>query len=301
MQAPVSFDALLPAEMARKAEDAGITKSRLSNFSMFALAVLAGAFIAMGAVISTTATTAGSSLPYGILRLVAGFTFSLGLILVIVAGAELFTGNNLIIMAWAGRKVSTALLLRNWVIVYVGNFVGSILTALMMFLSRQYLFSAGALGLNALNIAHTKTSLDFFQAVVLGIVCNALVCLAVWLCMSARSATDKVMLIIPPIATFVAAGFEHSIANMYFIPVALFIKAWGGESFWTLIGKTAADFPNLTWLNFFVGNLLPVTIGNIIGGAVMVGLVYWSVYLRHPIASQPTAGIGKPIDIKSGD
>jgi formate transporter len=281
MQTPISIDALLPAEMARKAEDVGINKSRLGGFSMFVLAVLAGAFIAMGAIISTTATTGGSGLPFGVLRLIAGTTFSLGLILVIVAGAELFTGNNLIVMAWASHKVTTWQLLRNWLIVYVGNFTGSILTALLMFLSGQYRFSSGAVGLNALNIANAKVSLEFMQAIVLGIFCNALVCLAVWLCMSARSATDRVVLIIPPIATFVAAGFEHSIANMYFIPEALFIKAWANADFWTLIGKTAADYPNLSWFNFFFANLLPVTIGNIIGGAVMVGLVYWSVYLRR--------------------
>jgi len=217
-------------------------------------------------------------------------TFSLGLILVVIAGAELFTGNNLIVMAWAGRKVTTAQLLRNWVIVYLGNFVGSIVTAYLMFLSKQYMFSSGALGLNVLNIAHGKTGLGFTQALVLGIFCNALVCLAVWLCMGARSSTDRVLLIIPPITAFVAAGFEHSIANMYFIPVALFIKAGAAPAFWEAIGKTAADFPNLTWGKFFLANLVPVTIGNIIGGALMVGLAYWSIYLRPSWTGRPGLG-----------
>jgi formate transporter FocA len=280
MQEQISFDALMPPEMAGKAENVGVSKAQLSSFRMFALAILAGAFIALGAIFSTTATTGGSALPYGVVRILAGLTFSLGLILVVVAGAELFTGNNLIIMAWASRKVSTLQLLRNWVIVYVGNFVGSILTAYLMFLGKQYEASNGALGLNALNIANTKVSLGFLQAIVLGIFCNALVCLAIWLCMSARSTTDRVLAIIPPISAFVAAGFEHSIANMYFIPVALFIRAGASSTFWTNIGKTAADFPNLTWGNFFLANLLPVTIGNIIGGAGMVGLMYWLIYLR---------------------
>ncbi|MBI5943290.1 MAG: formate transporter FocA [Chloroflexi bacterium] len=276
--------------MAGKAENTGVNKSKLNSFRMFALAVLAGAFIALGAVFSTTATTGGSALPYGIVRIVGGLTFSLGLILVVVAGAELFTGNNLIVMAWASHKVTTAQLLRNWIIVYLGNFIGSVLTAYMMFLSKQYLFSGGTLGLNALTIAHTKSGLEFMQAIVLGIFCNALVCLAVWLCMSARSTTDRVLAIVPPITAFVAAGFEHSIANMYFIPAALFIKAGASPEFWTQIGKTAADFPNLTWGNFFLANLIPVTIGNIIGGAVMVGLVYWSIYLRTAAktAANPT-------------
>jgi len=280
LPAPISFDSLVPPEMANKAEDVGVKKAALGFYRMFALAVLAGAFIAMGAIFSTTATTGGSALPYGVTKVIGGLTFSLGLILVVIAGAELFTGNNLIVMAWASRKVTTLALVRNWVIVYLGNFAGSFLTAYMMYLSRQYTFSGGALGLNALNIAHAKTSLGFTQALVLGIFCNALVCLAVWLCMSARSAVDRVFLVIPPISAFVAAGFEHSIANMYFIPVALFIKAWAGADFWTQAGKTAADFPNLTWSNFFLANLLPVTIGNIIGGAVMVGLAYWFIYLR---------------------
>jgi formate transporter FocA len=289
-QPTFSFDALVPPQMAGKAENVGVSKAQLNSFRMFALAVLAGAFIALGAIFSTTATTGGSSLPYGVVRILAGLTFSLGLILVVVAGAELFTGNNLIVMAWASHKVSTMQLLRNWVVVYIGNFVGSILTAYMMFLSRQYEMSNGAIGLTALNIANAKTGLDFIPALVLGIFCNALVCLAVWLCMSARSTTDRVLAIVPPISAFVAAGFEHSIANMYFIPVGLFIKAGASDAFWTNIGKTAADFSNLTWGDFFLANLLPVTIGNIIGGAVMVGLVYWSIYLRTtaPATAKPT-------------
>jgi len=280
MQEPLSFDALMPAEMAAKAEDVGVSKAHLSAVRMFSLAILAGAFIAMGAIFSTTATTGGSAMPFGVVRLIAGLTFSLGLILVIVAGAELFTGNNLIVMAWASGKVSTWQLLRNWGIVYVGNFVGAILTAFIMFLSKQYMLSGGALGLNALNTAQAKTSLGFTQAIVLGIFCNALVCLAVWLCMSARTTTDRILAIVPPITAFVAAGFEHSIANMYFIPIGLFIKAGAPPEFWAAIGKTAADFPHITWSNFFLVNLLPVTIGNIVGGALMVGLAYWSIYRR---------------------
>jgi formate transporter FocA len=295
-QPTFSFDALMPPQMAGKAENVGVSKSQLNSFRMFALAILAGAFIALGAIFSTTATTGGSALPYGVVRILAGLTFSLGLILVVIAGAELFTGNNLIVMAWASHKVSTTQLLRNWVVVYLGNFVGSILTAYMMFLSRQYEMSNGALGLNALNIANAKSGLDFVPALVLGIFCNALVCLAVWLCMSARSTTDRVLAIVPPISAFVAAGFEHSIANMYFIPIGLFIKAGATDAFWTSIGKTAADFSNLTWGNFFLANLLPVTIGNIIGGAVMVGLVYWSIYLRTATTVMATPPQMKPAE-----
>jgi formate transporter FocA len=267
--------------MAKKAENTGVNKVNLGPFRMLALAVLAGAFIALGAVFMTTVTAGASGvLPYGIARLLGGVAFCLGLILVVVAGAELFTGNNLIVMAWASRKVTTGKLLRNWIIVYVGNFVGAVLTAYGVYLSGQYAFGQGAVGLQALTIANAKVGLGFTQAVVLGVFCNALVCLAVWLCMSARTTTDRILSILFPISAFVAAGFEHSIANMYFIPVALFIKNGAPEAFWANIDKTAADFSNVTWGNFFVANLLPVTIGNIIGGVLMVGLVYWFIYLR---------------------
>lgn len=293
MSAEFNIDALIPADMASKAEAIGIKKAAMPFWNMFVLAILAGAFIGLGAIFATT-VSAGSiaikdaagaaafatGLPYGVIRLLTGLVFTLGLILVVVGGAELFTGNNLIVMAFMNGKVTITQLLRNWGIVYLGNFVGSIATALIMFYTKQYSFGGGSVGLNALNIGEAKSSLGFVQALALGIMCNALVCLAVWLCYSARSTTDKIMAIIPPIAAFVAAGFEHSIANMYFIPVALFIKTWGDPKFFETIGKTAENFPNLTWGNFFIKNLLPVTIGNIIGGAVMVGLVYWFVYLR---------------------
>ena len=276
-----NLDALVPGTMAEKAESSGVAKVGLGPFRMFALAVLAGAFVALGAVFATTVTTGASGeMPYGIIKLVGGLAFCLGLILVIGAGAELFTGNNLIVMAWAHRKVTTGQLLRNWTIVYVGNFVGAMLTAVGMLVSKQYTFNGGAVGLNALNIANGKVQLDFMQAIMLGVFCNALVCLAVWLCIGARSATDKILAIIFPVTAFVAAGFEHSVANMFFIPIGLLIKATAGAEFWRAIGKTAVDYNHLTWSNFFLVNLLPVTIGNIIGGALMVGGVYWFIYIR---------------------
>ncbi len=275
----VSFDALLPAEMAVKAAETGVKKTGLDLLRMFLLAILAGAFIAMGAIFATTVSAGGSALPYGIVRLLAGITFTLGLILVVVSGSELFTGNSLIIIAFANRRISLGALLRNWGVVYLGNFVGAVLTAYLMFLTRQYTFGSGSIGLAALNTGEAKTALGFVQAIVLGIFCNALVCMAVWMCYSARSTIDKILAIIPPISAFVAAGFEHSIANMYFIPVALFIKQLGTPAFFEAIKKTPADFPHLTWSNFFLANLLPVTIGNIIGGVVMVGLMYWFIYL----------------------
>lgn len=277
----ISIDALMPPQMADRAEAIGIKKANTDFWTMFALAVLAGAFIGSGSMFATVVTAdAAGKLSYGVTRLLGGIVFAVGLILVVVAGAELFTGNNLIVMAWANRKVSTGKLLRNWAIVYAGNLVGSVATAVLVFLGRQYTFGSGAVGLQALNTAASKTSLDVFQALALGIICNALVCMAVWLCYSARSTTDKILSIIFPVSAFVAGGFEHSIANMYFIPMGMLIKSFATPDFWAKIGKTAADYASLTWGNFVFVNLLPVTIGNIIGGAGLVGLVYWFAFLR---------------------
>ncbi len=297
----MTIDALLPAEMALRAEKIGVSKAHMSLFTMFALGVLAGIFIALGAIFATTVTapTMGVDpatgaplakwLPFGITKLIGGVSFCLGLILVVVAGAELFTGNNLIIMAWANRRISTSSLLRNWAIVYVGNFVGAILTVIVMLLSGQYTFGNGAVGLNALNIAQVKVGYGFIQAVFLGSLCNMLVCLAVWLVFSARTTTDKILSIIFPITAFVAAGFEHSIANMYFIPIGLGIKQFAGDAFWSSIGSSAANYAALTWGNFLLRNLLPVTIGNIIGGALGVGVVYYVIYLRNKPSNNMSA------------
>jgi formate/nitrite transporter len=288
----IRIDALLPAEMAARAEFLGIRKAEMPFLKMFMLAVLAGAFIAFGAIFATTigagamAVTASdgavafnTGLPYGVTRLLMGIVFSLGLILVVVGGAELFTGNNLIVMAWANGKVTGSALLRNWVIVYLGNFVGSIGTVLLMFFSRQYTFGANSVGITALRIGVAKVDLNFIQAVALGILCNVLVCLAVWLTYSARSTLDKIAAIIFPITAFVAVGFEHSVANMYFIPYALFIKNFDPE-FVTMVGDKVTKLDLLTWQAFFINNLIPVTIGNIIGGAVLVAGLYWAIFLR---------------------
>jgi formate/nitrite transporter len=288
----VRIDALLPQEMATRAEYLGVRKAEMPFLKMFMLAVLAGAFISLGAIFATTVSAGGmtvtgldgtvvfnTGLPYGVTRLLTGFAFSLGLILVVVGGAELFTGNNLIVMAWANGKVTGGALLRNWVIVYLGNFVGSIGTVVLMFLTKQHTFGANSVGIAALKIGVAKVDLTFLQAVALGILANGLVCLAVWLTYSARSTMDKILAIIFPITAFVAAGFEHSIANMYFIPYALFIKDFD-RNFVTTVGDKVANLDLLTWQAFLVNNLIPVTIGNIIGGAVLVAAIYWAIFLR---------------------
>lgn len=281
MESTPSFDAIAPAGMAEKAVQGGIKKAALPVSTMLVLAFLAGAYIAMGAIFATTVTTgAAGMLSFGVTKLLSGLTFCLGLILVVVGGAELFTGNMLLSMAWADGKISLGALLRNWSMVYLANFAGSVTMAALIFFSGQYTFGGGAIGLNMLSIGEAKTSLAFIPAMCLGILCNMAVCLAVWLTYSARSTTDKILAIIFPISMFVAVGFEHSVANMYFIPAALFVKYGAAPAFFETIQKTPADFPHLTWSNFLVGNLLPVTIGNIIGGMVLVGLVYWFAYLR---------------------
>ncbi len=278
MNQELRIDALLPPEMARRAEYIGVSKAEAPALRTFVLAVLAGAFIALGAIFATTvAAGTTAALPFGVAKLLIGLVFCLGLILVIVGGAELFTGNNLIVMAWASRKVTTTGLLRNWAIVYAGNFVGAVGTAVLLFLSRQYTFGGGAIGSTALAIANGKVSLDWLQALMLGVLCNILVCLAVWLTFSARSTIDKIAAIIFPISAFVAAGFEHSVANMYFIPIGLLIKQFDTA----FTAASGLDLTMLTWGRFLAGNLLPVTLGNIIGGSVFVAAVYWSVFLRQ--------------------
>ncbi|MCP4309747.1 MAG: formate transporter FocA [Bacteroidetes bacterium] len=274
-----SMEGLLPHEMAGKAEEIGVAKAHQEILKTTLLAVLAGAFIAFGAVFATLVTS-GSELSFGLTKLLGGIAFSLGLILVVVGGAELFTGNNLLTMAWASRKVSTWQMLRNWIIVYFGNMLGAYSILILMFMSGHYLFGKGVTGDNILHIAEAKCQLGFIQAIVLGILCNILVCLAIWLCYSARSTQGKILAIIFPITAFVAAGFEHSVANMYFIPMGLLVKRSADPELWRSLDVDPSHFESLNLGNYFMNNLLPVTIGNIIGGAVFVGLAYWFIYLR---------------------
>ena len=273
----LQLDPYAPAEIAARVETAGVAKARLDLLSLLTLGGLAGAFIAIGAQLSTVVAI-DSTLGYGPTRLLAGVAFSIGLILVVIAGAELFTGNTLLVMAWLGRKVTTLALLRNWGVAYVANFGGALATAILVFASGQWSLAGDSVGASALLTANAKVNLSFGDAVVRGILCNALVNLAVWLCFSARSNVDKIFAIIPPIAGFVAAGFEHSIANMYFIPIGIWLRE--KSTVVQVAGVDAADLDRLTWGGFLLHNLLPVTIGNIIGGGLLVAAVYWLVYLR---------------------
>ncbi|MBW1758948.1 MAG: formate/nitrite transporter family protein [Deltaproteobacteria bacterium] len=267
-------DAYSPQEISERVKNVGTIKANRDFLSTFVLALLAGAFISFGAVFFTLVIH-DSSLPLGLTKLLGGLVFCLGLILVVIAGAELFTGNNLIVMAYVHKEITLYKLLRNWVIVYIGNLVGALSMVMWIYLTRQWEGNNFLIGTKALLIANAKVNLPFMVALTRGVMCNVLVCLAVWLCFSGRSVTDKILAIIFPITAFVALGFEHSVANMYFIPMGIILK-----SVPAVVSKVSADLSNLTWLGFAVKNLIPVTIGNIIGGGVLVAAVYWLIYER---------------------
>jgi formate/nitrite transporter len=272
-------EAYTPSEIARLVETRGVSKARGALLPTFSLGVLAGAFIALGAVLSTVVGT-GSAVGLGPTRWLAGLAFSVGLILVVVAGAELFTGNNLVVMSLVDGHITLVQLLRNWAVVFAGNFVGAVSVVVMVWVGDGWSLGGGEVGVSALSIAATKTSLPFEVVFVRGILCNVLVCLAVWLAMAGKSVVDKVFAIIFPIAAFVAAGFEHSVANMYFIPQGLLLRDEQGLEERALdAGLTPDQLASLD-VGGFVSNLTAATLGNIIGGGLLVGLVYWFVYLR---------------------
>jgi formate/nitrite transporter len=264
-----SFDAYTPKEIADKVQAVGVAKAHLPTLPTLMLGMVAGGFIALGAMYYTIVIS-DTQLSFGLARVLGGCAFSLGLILVVVAGAELFTGNNLLVMAWADRKITLAELTRNWLLVYAANAAGAIGLALIVYLSHHADMNHGAIGLAYLKIAAAKTTLPFAEAFFKGVLCNLLVCLAVWLALAGHSVTDKVIAIVFPISAFVAAGFEHSIANMYFIPLGIFLHDGG---------LTAEDIntATLTWAGF-AQNLIPVTLGNIVGGSGLVALVYYTIY-----------------------
>ena len=279
-KAPGIIGGTLPPDMALACEAAGATKAGRDALALLVLGVLAGAFIAFGAMFMTVVLSGAGDLPFGGARLLAGLVFSLGLILVIVGGAELFTGDSLMILACASRRISIAALARTWTLVYIGNIAGALGTAALVFLAGQHGFGNGAVGKTALTVASAKAALPTVQLFFLAVLCNVLVCLAVWMSFGARSAADKVLVIVPPVAAFVAAGFEHSIANIYFLPYALAIKAFAGPEFWAAIGQDASAYAGLT-IQAALHNIAVATVGNLIGGSLMVGAVYWFLYLRR--------------------
>lgn len=259
---PLVSDAYPPQEIARKVERLGVAKAHTDTITLLVLAVLAGAFISLGALFFTVVITE-STLGFGLTRLLGGLSFCLGLILVVIAGAELFTGNNLIAMAWASGLIGTREVARNWLLAYIGNVAGCLGTVLLVMWGRVASLGGGAVGETAIQIARSKASLSLAEAFTRGILCNALVCLAVWLALGARSVTDKILAIVFPITAFVAIGFEHSIANWFFLPFGL-----------------ALDAEGVVPMGGVVRNLVAATAGNIVGGTLLVTGVYWIAYLR---------------------
>jgi formate/nitrite transporter len=258
------------------ASTVGVAKATSPWFSVFVLGVLAGAYIGFGGLFSSIVTfDSAAKVGVGITKMLGGAAFSLGLILVIIAGAELFTGNNLMISSVLSKEISFGVMTKRWALVYIANFVGSIIMVIIFYFSGLWKTGDGALGSMAVGIAYKKISLSFGEAVFRGIGCNWLVCLAVWMALAARQTISKIFAIFFPIMAFVAIGFEHCVANMYFIPTGIFLTNWGGVA-----SPPGFDPNSLGWITFIWNNLVPVTIGNIIGGVVFVGMSYWGAYLR---------------------
>ena len=274
---------LSPAEIAEYSEESGVKKANTSAVNLFVLGILAGAFIAFASEGSNMAAFTLFAKPdtYGLGKVVAGTIFGTGLMFVLIAGGELFTGNTLMSIALIRRKITLVQMLRNWLLVYVGNFVGSILIAVMMNYSGLFHTGDNMLGGITIKLAAYKLGLNFGQAFVLGIMCNWLVCLAVWLCYGAKDMSGKIWGVFFPIWLFITSGFEHSIANMYYISAGILAKSnpdllAAAQS----VGLDAEHAAELTWSNMFLHSLLPVTLGNIIGGSIFVGFAYWFVYMR---------------------
>lgn len=267
-----NMDAYSPQQIAERVDNIGVTKARLPLLSMAMLGMLAGAFIGLGALYYTLVVS-DASLSFAVARVLGAVCFSLGLLLVVVAGAELFTGNNLLAMAWADGKVSTAEVLRNWAVVCAANFVGAAGLALLVFLSGHAGMNGGAIAQSYLKIAIAKSTMPVAELFFRGVLCNVLVCMAVWMVLAGRSVVDKFFAIVLPVSAFVAAGFEHSIANMYFFPLALLLKESG------IALPAGADAITVYAM---LRNLVPVILGNIFGGSVLVALVYYTIYRQPP-------------------
>ena len=273
---------LSPVQMARAAEDAAYAKATGGPLKSFLLGLTAGGYIALGFVFFTTSQVGAAELPYGVAKVLGGLVFSTGLALVVLTGAELFTSSTLTLTARASGRITWGQLLVNWVVVYAANFLGALTIVVLVYLGGTWQSAEGAWGAVVLNTALHKVHHSFLQAFVLGILCNLMVCLAVWAAYSGRTTTDKVLAVTMPIALFVASGFEHSVANMFMIPLAILIKNTAGADYWSTAGLDPSAYSDLTWSSFYLDNLLPVTLGNIVGGGVMIGVLYWTIFRFLP-------------------
>lgn len=273
-----TYGILTPAQMAQAAEDAAVAKATGSPLKSFLLGLTAGGYIALGFVFYTTSQVGAAALPFGVAKVLGGLVFSTGLALVVLTGAELFTSSTLTLTARASGRITWFQLLRNWLVVYVANFIGSLTIVALVYLGGVWHNANGGWGGVVLTTTATKLHHGWFEAFFLGILCNMLVCLAVWAAYSGRTTADKILAVTMPIALFVASGFEHSVANMFMIPLGILIKDTAGPEFWAQTQLNPDTFAGLTWPHFLLDNLLPVTLGNIVGGGLMIGVLYWTIF-----------------------
>ena len=273
--------AVPPAEMAKLAEQTAVGKTKKHPEVTIVLAILAGIFVSIAGMFYTIVTTGTEGMPYGMVKLIGGMSFSVALMMVVLCGAELFTSNTLLLMGKATGRLKFSQIAKNWTMVYFGNFAGSLLFAGLVYAGGVMDGAGGGVGLSAMYIANAKLSHTFGQAIILGILCNLVVCLTYWMTLASRDATGKMLACVLPVAAFLAAGFEHSIANMYLLPMGYMVKEFATPEFWQAIGYSYQDFAAIKLSNIFMLNLIPVTVGNIIGGGVMVGLSKWFVHLRQ--------------------
>ncbi|MEG9545107.1 formate transporter FocA [Mannheimia sp. HC-2023] len=269
-----------PAEMAKIAEDGAVYKATKNQFYSFLSAITAGGFIAIAFVFYTTTQVGASGMPWGVAKLIGGLVFSLGVIMCVVFGAELFTSSTLTIVARASKRINWLQMFKNWVVVYFGNFVGAISIVLLVWFSGQIMAAKGQWGLVILNTAQHKIHHAWFEVFCLGIFCNIMVCIAVWMSYAGKSLTDKAFIMMLPIAMFVASGFEHCVANMFMIPMGIAISHFVAPEFWTAINVDPAQFADLDLSHFVFKNLIPATLGNIVGGVFFIGLMQWFLYIR---------------------
>src|SRR3972149_607299 len=277
------FDAYSPSQIASRINTVAFVKAKYSTAQTFWMGINAGVYIALGAQFATLVIS-DSTLHFGLTSLMAGIVFSLGLILVVVGGAELFTGNCLIIIGYVDKKVTSKEVFNNWTISFIGNLIGSLIVVCFMYQSHQWEFFHDMVGAKALLIANKKVNLSFEAAFARGVLCNSMVCLAVWLCFSARNVTDKIISLVFPVGGFIASGFEHCVANMYFIPMGVVLKknpevVAAAEK---MAGKTI-NLSQLTWKGVVINHQIPVILGNVVGGVILGGIMFWFIYLRPKI------------------
>ncbi|HCG5112245.1 TPA: formate transporter FocA [Vibrio parahaemolyticus] len=288
-----------PKEMMAEAEKFALSKANKTSSMTLGLAIMAGAFIGLAFLFYITVTTGSANTGWGLSRLAGGIAFSMGLILIVICGGELFTSSVLSSISWANKQISFGKMLSIWGKVYVGNFIGAMFLLALVTAAGLYQMDAGQWGLNALNIAQHKLHHTLLQAFALGVLCNLLVCLAIWLTFSSANAMTKALMTILPVAMFVSSGFEHCVANMFMVPLGIVIANFAPESFWASVGVPASQYADLNVAHFISANLIPVTFGNIVGGAVLVGLANWCIYRRPELKAANVSSITNTTQLSS--